>query len=159
MNILIIDDDIEILDALRITLEPTGHNFEFFQNPLEAVEVYKQKLHDIIITDISMPEISGIEVLKRARKINSDAYIILITGYKDLNAAIEAVNHQAYAFFDKPVDIEGLLDTIDRIDLEKKGVQNKEEERDKMISEIDKLKKTVDELNNLYNTIKKGKKF
>ena len=153
MKILLIDDDHESLEALNMILSPTEHECRTFENPVKAIEDFKKNDYDVIITDISMPEMSGIEVLKVSKQINPDIYVILITGYRDLEAAIDAVNNKAFAFFDKPVNVEGLLDTIDLIEEEKKGFKNKEEEYKKISNDLDKLRSTVDELTKIYNSL------
>lgn len=105
MNILLIDDDSDCLEDLVSALEPAGHRCDKYTHPVKALEMYGGSTYDVVITDMKMPVMNGIEVLKKVREINPEARVIINTGYGDVETAILAVNHRAFAFFGKPIDL------------------------------------------------------
>ena len=122
MNILLIDDEPEVLDSISEALNLIGFPNKKFTNPEDAINKYNLEDFDVVITDIRMPEMSGIEVLKSIKSHNPAAKVIILTGYSDVNDAIEAVNNGAYAFFQKPLDTESFMDTLSEIEEELKGI-------------------------------------
>ena len=126
LRIILIDDDLAVLESLSEALNLHGYPNRKISDPQEAVELYKWEQFDVVITDIKMPEMNGIEVLKAVRKHNQDAVVIILTGYADTNNAITAVNEGAYAFFHKPPDFKSLLATLSKIEMELLEIQNKE---------------------------------
>lgn len=124
MNIMLIDDDKDCILSLAGAVEPTGHSCEMFTKPERAVELYDGKRYDVVITDMRMPGMNGIEVLKAIRGHNHKARVIIITGYSDVEAVISAMNFGAYAFLGKPVNIGELIETIEKIGAE---VEQREE--------------------------------
>jgi len=121
MNILLVDDDSDCLDGLVSVLEPAGHQCDMFTVPEKALESYQQKQYDTVITDMKMPGLSGIEVLKKVRSINPEAKVIIATGYRDVETAINALNNGVYAFFDKPVETKDLMETLEKIERDLNG--------------------------------------
>lgn len=148
MNILIIDDDPGCLDSLSSSLQLYSHTCEAYTNASKAIEVYRanHSRFDLIITDMKMPVMSGIEVLQHALKINPEARVIIITAYGDVETAISAVNNHAYAFFGKPINFQELLETIERIENEKIARKLTREEHAKLQDEYGKLRKAFEEL-------------
>ncbi|HOT76651.1 MAG TPA: response regulator [Candidatus Wallbacteria bacterium] len=153
MNILIIDDDSGCLDSLSSSLQLYSHNCEAHTNAVKAIEIYRENpsRFDLVITDMKMPVMSGIEVLQKALQINKDAKVIIITAYGDVETAILAVNNHAYAFFGKPINFQELLETIERIENEKNEKKLTKEEQTRLIDEYAKLKKAFEELQTLLN--------
>jgi len=115
---MLIDDDLPCINSLKDALVPGGYKCSVFQNPQEGISAFKKQDFDIVITDFKMPEMNGIEVLKEIRKYNPYAYVIMLTGYADIENAIESVNNGAYAFFRKPLNFKELMDTISKITYE-----------------------------------------
>lgn len=118
MNILLVDDDVNCLEDLVSALAPAGHQCRSFADPAAALKAYEKNSFDVVITDMKMPGLSGIEVLKRVRALNPEARVIINTGYGDVETAISAVNNGAYAFFGKPIDLNDLMETLEKIDRE-----------------------------------------
>lgn len=146
MNILLVDDDADCLDGLVTVLEPAGHQCEIFTIPEKALEAYQQKQYDVIITDMKMPGLSGIEVLKKARSINSEAKVIIATGYGDVETAIAALNNGAYAFFGKPIDLNDLMDTLEKVEFEQRGQKRERIEHARLAMEYARLKQAYEDL-------------
>lgn len=118
MNILLIDDDLDCLQSLAGFLKIDKHSCRMFTVPEQALETYQQEKYDVVITDMIMPGMNGIKVLQRIRDINRDAKVIIITGYLDPDIIASALNSQAYAFFSKPLKVNDLLATLEKIDRE-----------------------------------------
>ena len=123
LKIMLIDDEPEILDCLSAALALKGFPSEQFCNPKAAIETYMSEEFDVVISDFKMPEMNGIEVLKAVRKHDPNAYLIILTGYSDVDNAIAALNNGAYAFFRKPLDINELLQILYKIEEERKGIK------------------------------------
>ncbi len=90
-NILVCDDERSICEMLDISLRREGHRVETVQSGQSAKSKIDGALYDVIITDIKMPNIDGIEVLRHAHKVSPDSAVILITAVDDYEAAVEAV--------------------------------------------------------------------
>ena len=90
-NILVCDDERSICEMLDISLRREGHRVETVQAGQTAKNKIDGALYDVIITDIKMPNIDGIEVLRHAHRVSPDSAVILITAVDDYEAAVEAV--------------------------------------------------------------------
>lgn len=123
---MLIDDEMPILESLERALKPTGYGCATFQSSLRALEAYQGGGYDVVITDFMMPEMNGIEVLQAIRGMDSEARVIILTGYADIDNAIAAVNNGAYAFFRKPLDFRDFIRTLKKIEQEMEGKQRKE---------------------------------
>ena len=107
-KLLLIDDEPDILRVLSMSLKADGYAVVTAANGTEGVAVFEEEKPDIVITDIKMPGMDGIEVLKKVKERNPDAEVIIITGHGDIENAIEALKHGASDFINKPVRDEAL---------------------------------------------------
>ena len=107
-KLLLIDDEPDILRVLSMSLKADGYDVVSAQNGSEGIAAFEKERPDIVITDIKMPGMDGIEVLKRVKERNPDAEVIIITGHGDIENAIEALKHGASDFINKPVRDEAL---------------------------------------------------
>ena len=146
MKILIIDDDDLSLSAFNRSLSVLGHDCFLYNNAEEAVKFYDPAKFDIVISDVKMKPMSGIEVLKNIRDKNESAIVILVTGYYEMNEALFAIKHKANAFFTKPVNMKELAETLDTIEDEMNQSKMTKAELDKMKNEYDNIKKKYDDL-------------
>lgn len=112
MKLLLIDDQINILISLKEALEPGGHRCELFDRPKEALQRFEKEAFDAVVTDLKMPQMDGIEVLKRVQTLKPGTPVIIMTGYADTENAIQAVNYGAYAFYQKPIKIKKFIETL-----------------------------------------------
>lgn len=119
MKLIIIEDDMAVATCLKEFFELAGHACEVYLDPREAVTACRNGGYDVILTDIRMPGMDGIQVLEAIRAFNPKASVCLMTGFADVENAIEAVNNGAYAFFRKPLDLKTVLATIRKIEREK----------------------------------------
>ena len=118
-KILVVDDDPFSLDLLRQELEHLGHDINTCTNGKKAIEkiiseTSKHGFPGIIVTDIRMPSMDGIELMKRTIDLDPDLPVILITAYGDISMAVQAMHDGAYDFIEKPIDSEKLIDVVKR---------------------------------------------
>lgn len=149
MKILLVDDNTDCLDDLAAALGPAGYQCETFTVSQKALEAYRQARHDVVITDMKMPGMNGLELLKEIRLINNEAKVIIVTGYGDVETAIAAVNNRAYAFFGKPIDLNDLMETLKKIENEFNDLAKAKSDYDQLVMEYRRLKETYEELKEL----------
>lgn len=114
-RILTVDDELDMLALLKMIIEGySEHQVTATNNPVEAAELLDQEQFDLIITDLKMPGMDGMELLAAARKKNEDALVMVITAYGSLESAEEAMAHGAYDFITKPFRKEQILLAIDK---------------------------------------------
>ncbi len=114
-NILVVDDEKTIRDSLQLILSEEGYTVRLASNGVEAMEEAQRQSYDIILTDIKMPEMDGITLLKKCQKICPQSSFIVITAYGSLDTAIEALRMGAYDYFLKPFEFEDVLLKIKRL--------------------------------------------
>ena len=111
-KILIIDDEKSIRRSLREILEYEKYEIEEAQDGLEAIEFCKEKKYDLVLCDIKMPKIDGIETLQKIMEIYGDVPVVMISGHGNIDTAVEAIKKGAYDFISKPLDLNRLLITV-----------------------------------------------
>jgi EAL domain-containing protein (putative c-di-GMP-specific phosphodiesterase class I)/signal transduction histidine kinase len=114
IRLLLVDDDPGVRRALQATLVRHGILVETASNGREAADKVKRGSFDVIVTDISMPEMTGIEFLKAVREHDIDVPVILITGQPDIDTAVRAVEYGAFRYLAKPVSNQQLRETVVR---------------------------------------------
>lgn len=111
-DILIIDDERAIRKTLSEILSFEGYKIEEAADGEEGLKKFKEKNFDVVLCDIKMPKLDGIEFLQKAGESNPDTPIIMISGHGNIETAVEAVKKGAYDFISKPPDLNRLLITI-----------------------------------------------
>jgi two-component system, NtrC family, nitrogen regulation response regulator NtrX len=111
-NILIIDDEKAIRKTLSEILSFEGYKIDEAVDGEEGLKKFKEKTYDVVLSDIKMPKIDGIDFLQKALESNPDVPIIMISGHGNIETAVEAVKKGAYDFIQKPPDLNRLLITI-----------------------------------------------
>jgi DNA-binding NtrC family response regulator len=111
-TILIIDDEKAIRKTLTEILSFEGYKIEEAADGEEGLKKFKDKTFDVVLCDIKMPKIDGIDFLQKAVEVNADVPIIMISGHGNIETAVEAVKKGAYDFIQKPPDLNRLLITI-----------------------------------------------
>ena len=114
-RVLIVDDDRDIVTIVSTILGGRGWDIKAAYNGREALEAVTLSKPDIILLDIMMPEMNGIEVLKRIKKIDADARIIMITAFGDVESYLDSMELGAYEYINKPFETDELLEMIDRV--------------------------------------------
>lgn len=113
-KILIVDDEESIARMLSMSLKADGYETFCAYNGEEGLSSFKTDKPDIVITDIKMPEMDGLELLKEIKKIDPDKEVIIATGHGDIDSTITALQYGASDFINKPVRDEALSIALDR---------------------------------------------
>ncbi len=137
-KVLIVDDEVEFGRVLSERMEARGLSADTVESGMEAIEMIEKRSYDAVILDLMMPEMDGIETLKRLLEINPDLQIILLTGRATMDKGIEAVKLGAVEFLEKPADLNTLMEKI-RVAQDKK-MELDEGRIDTMISDLMKKK-------------------
>lgn len=154
-NILIIDDEKSIRKTLGEILSFEGYKIDEAADGEEGLKKYKEKVYDVVLCDIKMPKIDGIEFLEKSRELNADVPIIMISGHGTIETAVEAVKKGAFDYISKPPDLNRMLITIrnamDKTSLvtETKVLKRRITKMQEMIGEsasIKKIKDTIDKV-------------
>lgn len=111
-RILIVDDDKDICKTLRLILEGEGYIVDVAHSGGEAIEKSKAKTYNIALLDIVLPDMQGTQLLKKLRETTPKMIKIMMTGYPNLENAVEALNYDADAYLIKPVNFEKLISVV-----------------------------------------------
>lgn len=113
INILIVDDEIDTLVALKRLLRKESYAVHFVSGGIEALEFCKHTIISIVITDLRMPEMSGMELIENLKIKHPDILRIILSGTEDIGLIIDSINTgQVFRFIPKPIDINGLKSII-----------------------------------------------
>ncbi|MFH1139749.1 MAG: response regulator [Pseudomonadota bacterium] len=115
-TILLVDDEEDIRLVLGLALADLGYRVLTAENGQEGLAKFREFAPPIIITDIKMPDIDGVELLRKIKRENPDAEVIMITGHGDMDVAIKSFQHQAVDFITKPIDVESLEKALVRVE-------------------------------------------
>lgn len=114
-RILVVDDELDMLALLAMIIsEKTDHKVTTTNNPLEVIQFMREGGYDLIITDLKMPTMDGIELIREIRNIDQHIPILVITAYGSIESAEEAITKGAYDYITKPFRKEQILIAIDR---------------------------------------------
>ncbi|MBN1515095.1 response regulator [Candidatus Sumerlaeota bacterium] len=125
-RILIVDDHELILETLSDIIEPLGHAVDCVQTGILAIEKICQTDYDLVICDVQMPKMSGLELLEKVKVLRPGLPVVIITGYPSVNLAIEAMKKGALEFVTKPFDAELTTQVIQRAINERKLLRQNE---------------------------------
>lgn len=153
--ILIIDDERSIRKTLTEILSYEGYNVDEAADGEEGLKKFKEKNYDLVLCDIKMPKLDGIEFLERAKEINNDVPVIIISGHGNIETAVDAVKKGAFDYISKPPDLNRMLITLrnamDKNNLvaETKVLKRKVNKVQEIIGDsapIKKIKDTIDKI-------------
>jgi len=105
-NVLVVDDELSMREFLEILLGREGYDVDTAANGEEAIRMVEDHGYDLVITDIQMPKGNGMEILGRARELDPDAMVIMITAYGSTEGAVEAMKMGAYDYITKPFQVD-----------------------------------------------------
>lgn len=114
-QLLLVDDEEDIRDVLTIALADLGYAVTTAADGRQALSLYMEQHPPITLTDIKMPGMDGIELLKAIKHENPDAEVIMITGHGDMDLAIESLKHEAADFITKPINVDALKIALMRV--------------------------------------------
>ena len=112
-KILIVDDEERFRNTMRKLLTAEGHDARTAGSAVEALEILSAESFDVVILDVRMPEMNGVEALKKIRKIDPYLEVIIMTGYASVDTAREIMTTGAFDYLLKPYSIETLLEKIE----------------------------------------------
>ena len=114
-RLLVVDDEEMILSLLKSWLERETHfECEFFSSGEAALAFYEDKGCDVLLTDIRMPGMDGIELLRSIKQVDRDVAVIVMSGYSEVNSVIEALREGVVDFFKKPFEMRSVIDCLNR---------------------------------------------
>jgi DNA-binding NtrC family response regulator len=126
-KILIIDDEAEMLNSLeKILSRKYDFDLHLMNDSKKAIKRVQSEKYDLILTDLMMKNVSGLDILKAAINANKEATVIIISGYGTIDASVEAMREGAFDFIEKPFTSKKLMDCIDRA-----LAQTKEDQKEK----------------------------
>ena len=151
-SVLIVDDDKKFTQKIKKILEKEGYNSFTAHNGKEGLEIVKNTKIDVILADIKMPVMDGIELLEKAKKLHQDIEVIMITGYGNKENAVKSLRKGAINYIYKPINIEelciALKKAIERVDLNRNQLYRSRELKinTEIISKMnEKMEKKIEE--------------
>jgi DNA-binding NtrC family response regulator len=147
-RVLAIDDEPSMTEWLKILLEHAGYEVRTALIGTRGEEFFKTWRPDAVITDMMLPDIDGIELVRKFKQIDTEAEVIVITGQGNIPRSVEAVKAGAFDFLEKPIDAERLLDKLE------KALKQKS-----LIDENEQLKAKLQDRYGLANVVGKSKKM
>ncbi|MCH6256252.1 response regulator [Puniceicoccaceae bacterium K14] len=113
-SVLIVDDLESIHEMLDAVIEPIGYQTSFATSGQMALHSFREKPFDIVFTDINMPGMSGVELLSELKAINPNVIVIMMTGFGNVENAMESLKHGAFDFLTKPFKVNLLMESLNR---------------------------------------------
>jgi len=113
-KLLVIDDEASTRDLLKMSLESDGYTVFVAEDGSKGLEIFARENPPVVLTDIKMPGMDGIEVLRKVKEQSPDTEVIVITGHGEMNLAIQALHLEASDFINKPISDEGLAVALRR---------------------------------------------
>jgi DNA-binding NtrC family response regulator len=111
-KILVIDDERAIRNTLKEILEYEKHEVDLAEDGISGIELFQKNNYDVVLCDIKMPQMDGIEVLDQLQNQSSEVPVIMISGHGNIDTAVEAIKKGAFDFIEKPLDLNRILITI-----------------------------------------------
>lgn len=135
-KILIVDDDQDICEYMETMLEANGYEVDTISDPTTVIETIRATEYHVLVIDLMMPELGGIELIQQIRRIDTDVAIVVSTGYPSVDTAVDALKLNVSDYIRKPFDIEEFREMIADV-LRRKGILlNPEEELHRSIGAI-----------------------
>ena len=158
MKILIVDDEVNLLQSLGDVLRSKGFMVGTARNGLEALDKLKERFFDLIIADLKMPRMGGMELLKVVRERYPQAAVVILTGYGTVKSAVDAIKRGAYDYLVKPFVPDEILLIIQRVVQEEilreehRYMRQELERRGEIITENPEMRKLKDLTNQVART-------
>lgn len=147
-NILVIDDEEQMLDSLRLNLQQTGYSVSTAASGEAGLALFEGGGFDLVLCDLQLPDVPGMEVLKKLKEMHPVTEVIIISAYGSIENAVEATKAGAFHFVEKPFEFDELQLLIDRA-----------LERQELIEESEGLRRTLRERTTYGNIIGRSKKM
>jgi DNA-binding NtrC family response regulator len=127
MRVLVVDDDREICDYMETFLSKDGLEVKTLSDPEKVADEVKNGGYHMVVLDLMMPKVDGVEVLQRIRKVDSDVAVVIFTGYPSLESAVQSMKLDAVDYLKKPFDPDDFREVVGRV-MRKKGLMRSPEE-------------------------------
>jgi len=128
LNILVVDDDQDVCEYLQDFLTSEGYSVTVVNDPTRTLEVMKTAEFHVVVLDLMMPKLSGIDLLHQIRQADDDVAVIILTGYPSLETATSSIEHDVSAYIKKPFSIADFREAIGRIAKKKGLILRREDE-------------------------------
>jgi len=146
-SILIVDDEPELVEIISIALQNKGWEITGTTKPTEAIELIKNNHFNLVITDLKMPEIDGLILTESVKKYSPSTDVVVITGYGSLDTAVDALKHNVYDYLLKPINIDNIILTVNRI-FDKQHLEKENKELQ------ERIEKSLGDITTLYEMSK-----
>jgi DNA-binding NtrC family response regulator len=156
-QILLVDDEEHVRFAMRETLEPLGYDCLEASSGSNALETFQPGRFDLVVLDYRMPDLDGLETLKRVRRLDQDVPILFVTAYGSKDLALQALREGAYDYFTKPFDVEEMRVVVRRA-LERRSLRRKVEILSRQMDStlgFDKIIGSTAEMRDLFHLIQR----
>ena len=121
IRILVVDDEPDTAAMLKTFLERGGFDAKVLHDPSRTLDELKRREYHLVVLDMFMPQMPGVEVLKRIREFDDDLAVVVATGYPSVNNAVDSLKLAANDYVKKPVDPDSFLEIVRNV-LQKKGI-------------------------------------
>lgn len=128
LNILVVDDDTDVCEYLQDFLSSEGYAVTVINDPTQTLETLGKGEFHVVVLDLMMPKLNGIDLLGQIRNADDDIAVIILTGYPSLETASASIEHDVSAYIRKPFSINEFRDAIQRIAKKKGLVLRREDE-------------------------------
>ncbi len=152
-RILIIDDEKAALNNLEHIMKKEGYNVTSTQSGQNALRLLYEKHFDVVLTDLRMEKVDGLEILKHSRELHPDTEVIMITGYATLQSAVDTIKHGAFYYVAKPYKLDEVRhvvkEALEKVRLKRENIQLREqletyEGKVKIITQDPSMKRLLD---------------
>jgi two-component system OmpR family response regulator len=127
VKVLVVDDDPAILEFMQTFLTKDGFEVTTLSDPHDAPDEVKEGGYHLVVLDLMMPGMGGVEVLERIRKVDTDVAVVIFTGYPSLDTAVQSMKLDAVDYLKKPFNPDEFREVLDRV-MRKKGLMRTPEE-------------------------------
>ena len=113
-RVMVVDDEEDIRNVISLYLKKVGYEVVTAENGQDALNQFKKGHFDVILSDLTMPTMDGLELLDKIREIEKDAIFLMITGHPSVETAVHAIKKGAYDYIEKPLQLEEMKLKIER---------------------------------------------
>lgn len=111
-NILVVDDEKDTCLLLRQVLEKEGYIVDSANSGVEALNILTKKKVNLVITDLNMPEMDGLALIREARKLKTNTKFIMMTAYGEIETYLDAINMGVFDYLNKPMEISDIRNAV-----------------------------------------------
>jgi signal transduction histidine kinase len=158
-KILLVDDEKDIRDVLHLPLSDMGYEVIEAEDGDEALRVFREAQPPIVLTDIKMPNMDGIELLQKIKRENPETEVVMITGHGDMDLAIKSLKYEATDFITKPINVNALEIALQRVReriLTRQQLREYTENLERLIREKTELQDHLSSLGMMISSISHG---